>query len=100
MLGASCGAIVFAGKSTLWTDTGVDQNFQRDLAAIGPYEFQGKFVWTNGPFALFSRKFIWTNGTESSSKVSTETGIGPLMVLPSFDVFLDILWSFSKDRIT
>ena len=25
-------------KSTLWTDTGVDQNFQRDLGAIGPYE--------------------------------------------------------------
>ena len=32
-------------KSTLWTDAGVDQNFQRDLGAIGPYE---KFVWTTG----------------------------------------------------
>ena len=40
-------------KSTLWTDTGVDQNFQGDLGAIGPYEFQGKFIWTNGPFAFF-----------------------------------------------
>ena len=43
-------------KSTLWTDAGVDQNFQTDLGAIGPYEFQGKFVWTNGPFAFFSLK--------------------------------------------
>ena len=24
-------------KSTLWTDAGVDQNFQRDSGAIGPY---------------------------------------------------------------
>ena len=24
---------------TLWTDTGVDQNFQRDLGTIRPYEF-------------------------------------------------------------
>ena len=37
---------------------------------IGPYEFQGKFVWTNGPFALFSGTFVWTDGAESSSKVS------------------------------
>ena len=28
------------------------QNFQRDLGAIGPCEFQGQFVWTNGPLAL------------------------------------------------
>ena len=28
-------------KSTLWTDADIDQNFQRDLGAIGPYEFQG-----------------------------------------------------------
>ena len=58
-----------AEKSTLWTDTGVDQNFQRDLGAIGPYKFQ--------------RKFVWTNGDESSSKVSPETGIGPWMALPN-----------------
>ena len=32
---------------TLWTDTNVDQNFQRDLGAIGQYEFQGTSVWTN-----------------------------------------------------
>ena len=31
-----------SGKSTLWTDTGVDKSFQGDLGAIGPYEFQGK----------------------------------------------------------
>ena len=69
-------------KSTLWTNTGVGQNFQRDLGAIGLHEFQGKFIWTNGPFALFSGKFVWTNGAESSSKVSPETGIGPWMALP------------------
>ena len=62
---------------------GVDQNFQRDLGAIGPYELHGKFVWTNGPFALLSGKFVWTNGDESSSKVSPETGIGPWIALPS-----------------
>ena len=69
-------------KSILWTDTGVDQNFQRDLGAIGPYEFQRIFVWANGPFAVFSRKLVWTNGAESSSRVSPETCIGPWMALP------------------
>ena len=29
-------------KSTLCTDAGVGQDFQRDLGALGPYEFQGK----------------------------------------------------------
>ena len=29
-----------AGKSTLWTDTGQDWNFQRTLSAIGPYDFR------------------------------------------------------------
>ena len=55
-----------SGKSTLWTNAGQDQNFQRTLSAIGPYLFLGKFIWTNGP--------------ESSSKVSPYTGIGPWMV--------------------
>ena len=55
-------------KSTLWTDTGVDQNFQRDLGAIGPYEFQGEIVWTNGPFASFSGKFAWQIDTEKFIK--------------------------------
>ena len=45
-------------------------------------ELQGKFVWINEPFALFSGKLVWTNGAESSSKVSLETGIGPWMALP------------------
>ena len=36
-----------AGKSTLWTNTGQDWNFQRTLSAIGPYEFRGKFIWAN-----------------------------------------------------
>ena len=56
-------------KSTRWTDTCVDQNFQRNLGVIGPYEFQGKFAWTNGSFALFSGTFAWTNGAESLSNV-------------------------------
>ena len=60
----------------MWTDPGADQSFRRGLGAIGPYEFQGKFVWTNGHFAAFSRKFVWTDGAESSSKVSPETGFG------------------------
>ena len=34
-------------KRTLWTNTGQDRNFQRTLSAIGPYEFRGKFIWTN-----------------------------------------------------
>ena len=38
----------FSGKSTLWADTSVDQNLQRDLEAIGPYEFQGH---SYGPMA-------------------------------------------------
>ena len=35
-----------AGKSTLWTNTGQDRNFQRTLRAIGSYLFLGKFIWT------------------------------------------------------
>ena len=31
----------------LCTDARVDQNFQRDLGAIGPYPFQEKSVWTD-----------------------------------------------------
>ena len=51
------------------------------------YEFQGKIVWTNGPFAFFSGKFVCTNGAESSSKVSPETGPDPWMALPSRKTF-------------
>ena len=65
-------------KSSLWTNTGVDQNFQRDLRAIGPYEFQEKSVWTNA-LVPFQRNSAWTNGPESSSRASPETGIGPRM---------------------
>ena len=46
-------------KSILWTDAGVpgvDQNCQRDLGAIGPYEFQGKLVWTHGPICYVFRE--------------------------------------------
>ena len=49
-----------AGRSTLWTNTGQDWNFQRTLRAIGPYEFRGNqslvhtFSWGNsyGPMVL------------------------------------------------
>ena len=41
------GARQTSGKSTLWTNTGQDWNFQRTLSVIGPYEFRGKFIWTN-----------------------------------------------------
>ena len=58
----------FAGKSTLWTDAGVDQNFQRQLGAIGPYEFQRKFIWTNPLVPCFQGKSVWTDGPESLSK--------------------------------
>ena len=71
------------GKSTLWTNAGQDRNFQRTLSAIGPYQFRGKFVWTNHWSIPFPGKFVWTNGPESSSKVSPCTGIGPWMALPS-----------------
>ena len=40
--------LVKAREELLWTNAGVDQNFQTNLGAIDPYEFQGKFVWTNG----------------------------------------------------
>ena len=69
-----------AEKSTLWTDAGADQNLQRErerereLGAIGPYEFQGNFVWTNPQLPCFQGKSVWTNGPESMSKVSPETG--------------------------
>ena len=43
-------------KSTLWTDTGVDQNFQRDLGAIGPSEFQGKIRMDQSLGAVLSGK--------------------------------------------
>ena len=71
-------------KSTLWTDAGVDQNFQRDLGAIGPYESQGNSC---GPISwrLILRGNL--NGRlENSSKVSPETGIGPWMALPCMKI--------------
>ena len=44
-------------------------NFQRTLSAIGPYEFRGNsYGPIIGPY-LFQGKFVWTNGPESSSKV-------------------------------
>ena len=46
-----------AEKSTQWTHTGVDQNFQRDFGAIGLYEFQGTSVWTNPLVPCFQARF-------------------------------------------
>ena len=47
-------------KSTLCTDAGVDQNSQRALGAIGPYEFQAKFVCEacTGPWMALPRNSI------------------------------------------
>ena len=50
--------------------------------AIGPYEFQGRSVWTNRLMPCFQGESVWTNGAESSSIVSPETSIGPRMALP------------------
>ena len=64
--------LIFSEKSTLWTDTSLDQNFQRDLRAPLLY------------VPCFPGISIWTNGLESSSRVSPETGIGPWVALPNF----------------
>ena len=72
-----------ARKSPLWTDSGLDPNFQGDSGAIGPYEYQGKSVWTDPLVPCFQRKSVWTNGAESLPKVSLETGIDPWMALPN-----------------
>ena len=69
-------------KSNLWTDAGVDQNFQIYLGATGPYEFQEKTVWTNPLVPCLQGRSVWGNGAGSSSKVSPEIGIGPRMALP------------------
>ena len=61
------------GGSTLCTDAGVDQNFQRDSGAIGPYELQGTSVCTNPLVPCFQGESVWTNGAESLTKDSLET---------------------------
>ena len=44
-------------QSTLQTDAGVDQNFQRDfLGAIGPHEFQKSFSFGPSPWSLVFRE--------------------------------------------
>ena len=64
-----CPLLTFTDElKTLWTDTGVDQNFQTDLGAIGPYEP----IWTNPLLPCFQGKAVWTNGPESSSKASPQ----------------------------
>ena len=70
-------------KSSLWTDTSVGQNFQKDLGAIGPYECQENFVWTNPLVSCYHGKSVWTDGPESLSKVPPENGMGPQMTLPN-----------------
>ena len=73
----------FSEKSTLWTYAGADQNFQRDLGIIGPYEFQGKFVWTNLLVPRFQGKSVWTNGPESSQKSSPRLAVVHGLALPN-----------------
>ena len=59
----------FSAKGgTLWTDAGVDQNYQRDLGATGPYALQGKLVWTNPMEPCFQGKCVWTKDHESGMK--------------------------------
>ena len=67
-------------KSTLWTDAGLDQNFQRDLRAIGLYEFQGKFVCTNPLVLSFPGNLYGTMALKVHRK-SPEAGIGPWTAL-------------------
>ena len=55
-------------KSTLRTDNGVNLNFQRDLGAIGPFEFQEKFVWTDPCVPCFQGKSVGTNGLQVRQK--------------------------------
>ena len=43
-------------NNILWTDAGIDQNFQRDLGAFGPYEFHWKSIWANPLVPSFSGK--------------------------------------------
>ena len=73
-------------KTNLWTDTGADQNFQRererDLGAIGPHEFQGTFVWTNPSFAFFSGNSYGPMALKVRQSCP-KTGIGPWLALPS-----------------
>ena len=62
------------GKSTLWTDAGVDQNFQRDLGAIGPYELQVKSVWTNPLMPCFQGKYPEEEGRGTRSGCEASKG--------------------------
>ena len=67
-------ALVVAEKSILWTDTGVDQNFQRDFGAVGPYEFRGNFSYgPMAPFAFFNGTFACFQG---GSGTEPEPGTG------------------------
>ena len=72
--------LIFTEKSNLWTDTGVDQNFQRDLGTIGPHEFQGKSIWTT--WCLF-RETRYGPMAAKGVRSFPEIGIGPWMALPS-----------------
>ena len=78
----------FSEKSTLCTHTGVDQNFQTDLGAMGagPYEFQGKSVWTNPLVLWFTGNLhgpIITNALKVHQRFPPKTGIDPWMALLS-----------------
>ena len=52
-------------ENALWTDTGVDQHFQRDFGAIGPYEFKGIHI-DQSLGALFSGKICMDQWSRKS----------------------------------
>ena len=72
----------FREKHSLSPDAGVDQNFQKKLGAIGPYEFQGS---SYGPMALLPcfQGICMDQWPLKLIKSSPETGMGPWMALPS-----------------
>ena len=71
-------------KSTLWTDAGVDQIFQRDWEPLVHMNFRGN-PYGPIPWCLaFRGTSVWTSGAESPSKVSPQTGIDPWMALPAW----------------
>ena len=58
------------------------RTFGEIFGHIGPYEFQGKSIWTNRWVPCFQEESAWTDGRESSSKDSPQTGTAPCMALP------------------
>ena len=70
-------------KSSLWTDAGVDQNFQRDLGAIGPCDFQKKNSYGPIPWCLVFRENLYGPMALKVHQKFPRTGIGPWLALPN-----------------